>query len=49
MASAPVDWSPMEKTLVESAEGGRYSQLPSFAMINPCSTESWGEEDRLCV
>lgn len=49
MASAPFDWSPVEKMLVGSSEGGRDSQLPSLALISPCPTQSWGQEDRLCV
>lgn len=35
MASAPFDWSPVEKTLVGSCERERNSQLPSFALIRP--------------
>ena len=49
MASAPFDWSPVEKGLVSSCEGGRDLQLPSSALISPCPTQSWGQEDRLCV
>lgn len=47
MASAPFDWSPVGKTLVESYEVDGNSQLPSSALIRP--TQSWGQEDRLSI
>lgn len=46
MASAPFDWTPVEKGSVKNREGGRDPWPPSLALISPCPTQSRGQEDR---